>query len=62
MWLRYWLAAGGIDQKSIKIVTIPPPQMVANMKVNTMDGFCVGEPWNACTVNQGIGFHRPDHR
>jgi nitrate/nitrite transport system substrate-binding protein len=56
MWLRYWLAAGGIDQKSVKIVTIPPPQMVANMKVNTMDGFCVGEPWGGVAVRDDIGY------
>jgi nitrate/nitrite transport system substrate-binding protein len=35
---------------------VPPPQMVANMKVDTMEAFCVGEPWNAQLVNQGIGF------
>jgi nitrate/nitrite transport system substrate-binding protein len=35
---------------------VPPPQMVANMKVGTMDVFCVGEPWNEQLVNQGIGF------
>lgn len=56
MWLRYWLAASGIDQKTVKIVTIPPPQMVANMKVNTMDGFCVGEPWNGVAVRDDIGY------
>jgi nitrate/nitrite transport system substrate-binding protein len=56
MWLRYWLAAGGVDQNSVKIVTIPPPQMVANMKVNTMDGFCVGEPWNGVAVKDDIGY------
>src|SRR5687767_1036336 len=56
MWLRYWLAASGIDQNSVKIVTIPPPQMVANMKVNTMDGFCVGEPWPGVAVKDDIGY------
>ncbi len=56
MWLRYWLAAAGVDQKTVKIITIPPPQMVANMKVNTMDGFSVGEPWNGVAVKEGIGF------
>jgi nitrate/nitrite transport system substrate-binding protein len=56
MWLRYWLGAAKIDQTSVKIVTIPPPQMVANMKVGNMDGFCVGEPWNGVAVKQGIGF------
>src|SRR6187402_1794649 len=45
MWMRYWLASGGINpDKDISLITIPPPQMVANMKVDKMDGFCVGEP------------------
>jgi nitrate/nitrite transport system substrate-binding protein len=56
IWLRYWLAAAGVDLKTVKIVTIPPPQMVANMKVGNMDGFCVGEPWNGVAVRDGIGF------
>lgn len=55
-WLRYWLAASGVDQNKVKIITIPPPQMVANMKVGNMDGFCVGEPWNQVAVKQGTGF------
>lgn len=57
LWMRYWLAAGGIDPtKEVSLITVPPPQMVANMKVGTMDAFCVGEPWNEQLVNQGIGF------
>jgi nitrate/nitrite transport system substrate-binding protein len=56
MWLRYWLGAAKIDTNTVKIVTIPPPQMVANMKVGNMDGFCVGEPWNGVAVKQDIGF------
>ena len=55
IWLRYWLAAAGLDQKTVKIITIPPPQMVQNMKVGNMDGYCVGEPWNGVAVQQGIG-------
>lgn len=55
-WLRYWLAASGVDQNKVKIITIPPPQMVANMKVGNMDGFCVGEPWNQVAVKQQTGF------
>lgn len=48
MWLRYFLAAGGIHPDAdVNLLTIPPPQMVANMKNGKMDGFCVGEPWNA---------------
>ena len=57
LWLRYWLAAGGIDpDKDVATIVVPPPQMVANMKVGTMDAFCVGEPWNEQLVNQDIGF------
>ena len=56
IWLRYWLAASGVNQNKVKIITIPPPQMVANMKVGNMDGFCVGEPWNQVAVKQSTGF------
>jgi nitrate/nitrite transport system substrate-binding protein len=57
MWMRYWLASGGINpDKDVSLITIPPPQMVANMKVGKMDGFCVGEPWNARAIADGTGF------
>jgi nitrate/nitrite transport system substrate-binding protein len=57
MWMRYFLAAGGINpDKDIKLVTVPPPQMIANMKVGKMDGFCVGEPWNARAIADNIGY------
>src|SRR6187399_1764300 len=57
LWIRYWLAAGGIDpDKDIETIVVPPPQMVANMKVGTMDCFCVGEPWNEQLKNQKIGY------
>ncbi len=57
MWMRYWLASGGINpDRDVSLITIPPPQMVANMKVGKMDGYCVGEPWNARAIADGIGF------
>ena len=57
LWLRYWLAAGGIDpDKDVSTIVVPPAQMVANMKVGNLDAFCVGEPWNEQLVNQDIGF------
>jgi nitrate/nitrite transport system substrate-binding protein len=57
LWIRYWLAAAGIDpDKEVQTIVVPPAQMVANMKVGTMDAFCVGEPWNDQLVNQRIGF------
>src|SRR3954469_18623613 len=56
MWMHYWLAASGIDPvKGAKLITVPPPQMVANMRVGNMDGFCVGEPWNHRAIMDGIG-------
>jgi nitrate/nitrite transport system substrate-binding protein len=63
MWMRYYLAAGGIHPgdaagagADISLITVPPPQMVANMKAGKMDGFCVGEPWNARAIADQIGF------
>jgi nitrate/nitrite transport system substrate-binding protein len=57
MWTRYYLGAGGINPDTdVSLITIPPPQMVANMKVGKMDGYCVGEPWNARAIADGIGF------
>ena len=56
MWLNYWLAANGIHPiKDAKVITVPPPQMVANMRVGNMDGFCVGEPWNHRAIMDSIG-------
>ena len=57
MWLYYWLAAHGINPMSdVKTITVPPPQMVANMRVGNMDGYCVGEPWGARAIADNIGF------
>ncbi len=56
MWIHYWLAASGIDPvKDAKLITVPPPQMVANMRVGNMDGFCVGEPWGHRAIVDKIG-------
>ncbi len=57
MWLYYWLASYGINPLTdVKTITVPPPQMVANMRVGNMDGYCVGEPWNARAIYDKIGF------
>ncbi len=56
IWMRNWLATAGVAQNSVKQITIPPPQMVANMKVGNMDAYCVGEPWNGLAVAQDVGF------
>ncbi len=57
MWLRYWLGAGAMHpDHDVALITVPPPQMVANMRTGRMDGFCVGEPWNARAIADGLGF------
>ena len=57
MWLYYWLANAGIDPfADVRMVVVPPPQMVMNMRIGNMVGFCVGEPWNARAINDRIGF------
>ena len=67
--LRYWLAAGGVNpgfyegyndpvgkkDADILLSVVPPPQMVSNLTANTIDGFCVGEPWNQRAVTDSIG-------
>jgi nitrate/nitrite transport system substrate-binding protein len=56
MWLYYWLASFGVNPlKDIKVITVPPPQMVANMRVGSMDFYCVGEPWNHRAIADGVG-------
>jgi len=57
MWMRYYLGAGGINpDKDISLIVVPPAQMVSNMKIGKMDGFCVGEPWGARAIADNVGF------
>ncbi len=57
MWLYYWLANYGINPiTEVKTITVPPPQMVANARIGNMDGFCVGEPWNARGIHDDVSF------
>ena len=54
--LRYWLAAGGIDpDRDVRLVVVPPPQMVQRLRQGDIYGYCVGEPWNSLAVHEGIG-------
>jgi len=66
--LRYWLAAGGIHpgfytrtdntgqtEAEVLLSVTPPPQMPATMDAGTIEGYCVGEPWNQQAVAMGIG-------
>ncbi len=55
--LRYWLAAGGIHpDQDVVLKTLPPAQMVANLAAGSIDGYCVGEPWNLRAAMEGSGF------
>lgn len=54
--LRLWLAAAGIDpDQDVRLVVVPPPQMVSNLSAGAIDGYCVGEPWNSLAVSHGLG-------
>jgi ABC-type nitrate/sulfonate/bicarbonate transport system substrate-binding protein/ABC-type nitrate/sulfonate/bicarbonate transport system ATPase subunit len=55
--LRYWLAAGGIvPDRDVQVTTIPPAQMISNLQADSIDGYCVGEPWNVRAAVEGIGY------
>ncbi|ACK68316.1 nitrate ABC transporter, ATPase subunits C and D [Rippkaea orientalis PCC 8801] len=57
LMLRYWLASGGIDPDvDVKLIVVPPVEMVANLKAGYIDGYCVGEPWNSQSVAEELGF------
>ncbi len=57
MWLYYWLASHGINPfTEVKTITVPPPEMVENARIGNMDGFCVGEPWNARGIFDKVSF------
>lgn len=54
--LRYWLAACGITpDRDVEIGVLPPPLMPDALGSGAVDGFCVGEPWNARAAHQGVG-------
>lgn len=56
-WIRYWLAAGGINPDTdVNLMTVPAAQTVANMKTGTMEGFSTGDPWPTRIVADDIGF------
>ena len=54
--LRHWLRAGGMDpDQEVRIIVLPPEQMVDSLSRGIIDGFCVGEPWNTLAVQYGVG-------
>jgi nitrate/nitrite transport system substrate-binding protein len=58
-FVRYLLAAVGIDPISqLRLIITPPPQMVSNTRIGSMQAYMVAEPWNtrAISGNEGVGF------
>jgi ABC-type nitrate/sulfonate/bicarbonate transport system substrate-binding protein len=55
--LRYWLASNAINpDRDVHLQTIPPAQMLADLKDGSIDGYCIGEPWNYRAEKEGHGF------
>jgi ABC-type nitrate/sulfonate/bicarbonate transport system substrate-binding protein len=55
--LRNWLKAAGIQpDRDVRLVVVPPAQMVGNLKAGNLDGFCAGEPWNSAAVQSQAGW------
>lgn len=58
-FVRYLSAAAGVDPlKEFRVIVVPPPQMVTNVRIGAMQAYMVAEPWNtrAITGNEGVGF------
>jgi nitrate/nitrite transport system substrate-binding protein len=55
--LRYYVAEAGLDpDKDIQIRVVPPPEMVANLRADNLDGFLAPDPVNQRAVFDGVGF------
>jgi bicarbonate transport system substrate-binding protein len=57
IWIRYWLAAGGIDpDKEVELLTVPATETVQGLRNGTMELFSTGDPWPTRVVNDKIGY------
>ncbi|MCA3265368.1 MAG: ABC transporter substrate-binding protein [Azospirillum sp.] len=55
--LRYYVAEAGLDpDRDIQIRAVPPPEMVANLRADNIDGFLGPDPFNQRAVFDGVGF------
>ena len=55
--LRYYVAEHGLDpDRDIQIRAVPPPEMVANLRADNIDGFLAPDPVNQRAVYDGVGF------
>lgn len=57
LMLRSWMRSAGINpDRDVRIVVVPPAQMFRNLSAGTIDGYCVGDPWNSLAVREKIGW------
>jgi ABC-type nitrate/sulfonate/bicarbonate transport system substrate-binding protein len=69
LMLRDWLLAAGLNpERDVRIVVVPPAQLLRNLAAGTIDGYGVGEPWNTLAVRENVGWcptwsavHAPGH-
>lgn len=55
--IRQWMRSIGVDpDREVRIVILPPPQLFRNLRSGTIDGYCVGEPWNSLAVKHRVGW------
>ena len=55
--LRAWLRSGRLEpDRDVRIAVVPPAQMFRNLRAGTIDGYCVGEPWNTMAVAAKAGW------
>ncbi|NBP99626.1 MAG: bicarbonate-binding protein, partial [Synechococcaceae bacterium WB6_3A_227] len=57
IWLRYWLAAGGVNpNKDVELLTVPAPETLQGMKNSTMEAFSTGDPWPMRIAKDNVGY------
>ena len=57
IWLRYWLAAGGVNpNKDVELLTVPAPETLQGMKNGTMEAFSTGDPWPSRITKDNVGY------
>jgi len=55
--LRRWVTLGGIDpDNDVRLVVVPPSQVLDSLRAKNLDGFCAGEPWNSLAVAARVGW------
>lgn len=57
LWIRYWLAAGGVNpNQDVELLTVPAPETLQGMRNGTMEAFSTGDPWPSRISRAGIGY------